>query len=292
MACEHSRTHLDTYLDAELPPTAVIEFEQHLDACSDCRSELALGRLLKNGVRAGARASEDSRAPDALKRRLGLALDKVEAAAESSERTGLRGSGWPRASVLAVAASVALAVGASWRRTDVGNAARAGGVTSAAAAADVAPFGLLGDIVARHTDQLPTDIAAQPPDQVTSWFRGKVGFRVRSVEFAEPEVHFVGARVSQIGNQLAAKLYYSVGDSRLTAVVFQPPPSLERALLDDKVVARWGGRREHLGSRVVTYRSVQGYTVPIFEHDGIAYAFTGDLDQRRLLQLVGSARLP
>lgn len=292
MDCQPSRTHLDAYLDGELPPTAVIEFEQHLDACSDCRSELALGRLLKNGVRAGARVTEVSRAPDALKRRLGQALDKVEAA----EGSGLRGSGWPRASVLAVAASVALAVGASWRRTEVGNASRVGSGTAIAsgtvAAADVAPFGLLGDIVARHTDQLPTDIAAQPPDQVTSWFRGKVGFRVRSVEFAEPEVRFVGARVSQIGNQLAAKLYYSVGESRLTAVVFQPPASLERALLDDKIVARWGGRREHLGSRVVTYRSVQGYTVPIFEHDGIAYAFTGDLDQRRLLQLVGSARLP
>jgi hypothetical protein len=32
--------------------------------------------------------------------------------------------------------------------------------------------------------------------------------------------------------------------------------------------------------------------VPVLEHDGITYAFTGDLDQRKLLQLVASARLP
>jgi hypothetical protein len=57
-------------------------------------------------------------------------------------------------------------------------------------------------------------------------------------------------------------------------------------------MARSGGHRERFGSRVVTYHNVQGYTVPILEHDGIAYAFTGDLDQHRLLQLVASARLP
>ena len=42
----------------------------------------------------------------------------------------------------------------------------------------------------------------------------------------------------------------------------------------------------------MTYHNVHGYTVPVFEHDGVVYAFTGDLDQRRLLQLVASARLP
>jgi hypothetical protein len=36
----------------------------------------------------------------------------------------------------------------------------------------------------------------------------------------------------------------------------------------------------------------EDYTVPVFEHDGVVYAFTGDLDQQRLLKLVASARLP
>jgi hypothetical protein len=43
---------------------------------------------------------------------------------------------------------------------------------------------------------------------------------------------------------------------------------------------------------MVTYRNINGYTVPMIEHDGVVYAFTGDLDQRRVLQLVASARLP
>jgi hypothetical protein len=37
---------------------------------------------------------------------------------------------------------------------------------------------------------------------------------------------------------------------------------------------------------------VRGYTVPLIEQGGLAYAFTSDLDERSLLQLIGSARLP
>jgi hypothetical protein len=151
----------------------------------------------------------------------------------------------------------------------------------------VDPLGVLGEVVQRHVDQLPSDINAEPPDQVTSWFRGKVAFRMRPVEFNEPQVHFIGARVSHVQDRTAANLYYSVGSSRLTTVVFQPPPSFQHALHDDHLL-----HRERLGSRVVTYHNVHGYTVPVFEHDGVVYAFTGDLDQQRLLKLVASARLP
>jgi hypothetical protein len=127
---------------------------------------------------------------------------------------------------------------------------------------------------------------------VTDWFRGKVGFRVRSVEFAEPQVHFVGARVSHIRDRQAASFYYTLGGNRLTTVVFEASPTLKHALNDDDLLMQSGVHRERIGNRLVTYQNVQGYTVPMVEHDGIVYAFTGDLDQRRLLRLVGSARLP
>jgi anti-sigma factor RsiW len=275
MDCTLLRGRLDAYVDGELEPTPVIEFEQHLDACSGCRNELLLARLMRRGV------SELSgpAAPDALKRRVTRALDEVTA----SEGPGRA----PWAGVLMVAAGLALALGVAMRSDSTTR-----GTREAFAAAESAPLGVLGDIVARHVDQLPADISAERPEQVTSWSRGKVGFRVRSVEFAEPQVHLLGARVSHVGAQQAVKLYYSVGDSSLTSVVFQAPPSLEHVLHDDQLMARSGGHRERFGGRVVTYHNVHGYTVPILEHDGIAYAFTGDLDQRRLLQLVASARVP
>ena len=153
----------------------------------------------------------------------------------------------------------------------------------------MAPIGVLGDVVARHIDQLPAEIAAEPPEQVTNWFRGKVGFRVRSVEFAEPQVHFLGARVSQVGEQQAAKLYYSVGDSRLTTVVFQAAAVVPARLHDDQLIARWGGHRAAhraaASSRTTTYTATPCRSS---SRTASSYAFTGDLDQQRLLQLVAS----
>jgi anti-sigma factor RsiW len=277
MDCRVVRAHLDAYVDAELEPTPVIEFERHLDGCPDCRNELSLARLVQRSVR----ELPVPAAPASLKVQVIRALDEV-----SEQRSGglLSARAWTP--VLAAAGAVALALGAVVQSDGNPRGVRTAGT-------EVVPAsGLLGDVVARHVDQLPAEIAAEQPEQVTNWFRGKVAFRVRSVEFAEPRVRFLGARMSHIGDRQAAKLYYSVGDSRLTSVVFQPPPSLQRVLHDDQLVARWGAQRARFGSRVLTYQNVHGYTVPMLEHDGIVYAFTGDLDQRRLLQLVASARLP
>jgi anti-sigma factor RsiW len=274
MDCKLVRGHLDAYVDGELEPTPVIEFERHLDDCTACRNELALSRLIQRGVRETAQPA----APRTLTLRLSRALDEVSI----SEGRGTFQPRSPWAVLLTGAASLVL-LGGSLIRSDSSH----GNQTEAGIATDV-----LGEIVQRHVDQLPTDITADAPDKVSSWLRGKVDFRMSPVEFNEPQVHFLGARVSHVGAHNAAKLYYSVGSSRLTTVVFQPPQSFQHALHDDLLWQRMGAHRERLGSHVVTYHNVHGYTVPVFEHDGVVYAFTGDLDQRRLLKLVASARLP
>ena len=251
MDCKFVRHHLDAYVDAELEPTPVIDFERHLDVCSECRNELSVARLVQRTVR----ELPCEAASPALKVRIQRALDE---AASPQQPFFILGRG-PVTGVLAAAGMLMLVAGAVVRNDGGGGVARPG------VSADVTPAPLFRDVVARHTDQLPTEIAAERPEQVTNWFRGKVGFRVRSVEFTEPKVQirFMGARVSHIGDRQAAKLYYSVGDSRLTGVVFQSPPSLQRVLHDDQLVARLGAHRERIGSRVETYRNVEGYTVPI-----------------------------
>lgn len=277
MDCKLVRTHLDAYADGELEATPMIELEQHFDGCEGCRNQLFVTRLVKQAVKRS--ADEAPPVPPALGRRVLQALDDA-----SDEGQGRRV--WVRN--LAAAAAVALAAGAGLR-SDI---TRSGGQEPTLAGVEPAPLGVLGDIVARHMDQLPADITAERPEQVTSWSRGKLGFRVRSVQFAEPQVHLRGARMSHVGAQQALKLYYSVGDAPLTTVVFQAPPALEHMLHDDQLMARFGGHRERFGGRTVTYHNVHGYTVPIVEYDGIAYAFTGDLDEKRLLRLVASAQLP
>jgi anti-sigma factor RsiW len=276
MDCKLARARLDAYVDRELEPTPVLELDRHFDGCADCRCEVEVRRLLKAGV-----ASTPSPvAPRALRLRVERALD----AAGHGASPVVGGGRWT--AVLSVAAALALAAGA-WLRTD-----QPGGMQTAGLTAELPPIGVVGDIVARHMDQLPADITPERPEQVTSWSRDKVAFRVRTVEWSEPSVRLLGARVSHIGDRQAVKLYYGVGESRLTTVVFQPSPSLHHALSDDREARRLGVLRERIGSRVLSYQNVRGYTVPMIEHGGVVYAFTGDLDQQRLLRLVASARLP
>src|SRR4051812_28545104 len=98
MDCKVISTHLDAYVDGELEPTPVIEFERHLDECSNCRNELALTRLLQQGVR----QIEQVAAPQSLKTRLAQALDEAPPAAEIDGGVVRTRSSW--GAVLSVAA--------------------------------------------------------------------------------------------------------------------------------------------------------------------------------------------
>ena len=283
MDCKFVRQHLDAYVDAELEPTPVIEFERHLDVCSGCRNELSLARLVQRTMRELPRES----APPALEGPRPARARRRRREPAAAVLVHARG---PYAGVLAAAGMVMLVAGAV-----VHNDGRRGGPAAGVAGGPgtVRP-GCSGTWSRATPIELPTEIAAERPEQVTNWFRGKVGFRVRSVEFTEPKVQSAswapGCRTSAIARRPSSTT--ASGDSRMTGVVFQSPPSLQRVLHNDQLVAQVGAHRERIGSRVVTYRNVQGYTVPILEHDGITYAFTGDLDQQQLLRLVASARLP
>lgn len=151
---------------------------------------------------------------------------------------------------------------------------------------------LTNEVVGNFTKQPPADL--QPnPDRVSSWLSSTLGFRVRPVEFGQADVRLAGVGVTKVGPHPAALLNYTVGSSRMSVVVFQASGETQRVLhQDDEAVARSGGRRVRVGSHMVTYRNDSGYTVPVLEHGGLAYAFVGDLDERSLLQLIGSARLP
>jgi hypothetical protein len=274
MICRVVQKHLSAYVDGELEPSRTLEVEQHLGGCGDC--ELARGFLaaLKHEVCVRGKAPA---APVDLRARVEAAMGRI------SIQEGERDTGhtW---TVAAVAASVLLVVGSL-----VGTDRRAEFPKTAA----LLPFEIAKDVIERHKDELPAEIATKEPQRATSWFRDKVGFRVRSVEFAEPSVHFTGARISQVGAQQAAKLYYNVGDdSRLTLVMFKAPPPLSAVLTEGRGLERFGAHRIRISGRDVTYHTLQGYTVPMLQDNGIVYAFAGDLDQSSLLKLVANARIP
>jgi hypothetical protein len=251
-----------------------MELEGHLSQCAPCALQWRFMGSLKSELR---RQLAPVRAPAYLRLQVEHALSAVPHDAEEYPLSHT----W--LTFLAVAASVVLVTGAL-----VGTDRSA----SEARIAASNPLDVVREVIDRHKDRLPAEISTPVPEKATSWFRDKVGFRVRSVEFAEPSVHLEGARMSQVGSNQAAKLYYRVGDSQLTVVMFKPSHALEEVLRSDSELQHMGVQRMRLSGREVPYRTLQGYTVPIVQDNGIVYAFTGDLDQKSLLQLVATARFP
>ena len=268
MDCALVRNHLDAYVDGELEPSPAATLETHLHACTLCRDELLMSRALKRAVHSLPRPAVS----ESMRANVVRALDQAG-----------RGEGTSRRSIaftgsMAVAAAALLMV-LVWKRP----------IAPPIADEQQQVSSQLFDTVAwNHTKRLPMDI--QEPDP--AWLSNKLEFRVRPVEFPQPDVRFLGARVANVRGQPAALLNYTVGNTPMTVTVFQISEEARNLLHDDDMLARMGGHRVRAGSHMVTYQKARGYTVSMVEQDGLAYSFVSELDQQSLLKLIGSVRLP
>jgi len=288
ITCEVIRRHVDAYVDGELDPDTQIEFEQHLADCGPCRVHSSFARSFKSTVKQA--CAEDAPAPAGLSLRLRSALDAEDARRAAAlpdapvghpepARTPLGLGGIrlvplrARYAVPAAAAAVALAVIAA--QDGVGET-EDGQPTVAVANAGSSIF---EEVVRRHSREHPAEVQGEPT-QVARWFQGKLEFAVQPVSFTNPDARLVGARISNVSDREAAAFYYTVRGRRVTVMVFEPPDGLDRV-----------ARRTNVRGRGMYYGRAHGYTVPVVQHDGLSYAFTGDLDSRSLMQLAASARL-
>lgn len=292
IACEVFRRHVDAVVDGEVDPTTQIEVEQHLSECGPCRVHLSFARSFKRHVKEALLegtpavpldvADRIRRALDAEEARRAAAAGATPIGASPTARPPLGLSGVrlvpvkARYAVPAAAAAVALAVLAA---REGGNpvAVDVAGIDPTSGAINGASY--LEDVVDRHWRDHPAEISG-PPTQVASWFRGKLEFPVRPMEFARPDVHLVGARISSIRDHEAAAFYYDVHGRRVTVMVFEPQAPIRRVVHQTRVHGRG-----------IYYGQARGYTIPVVEHGGLTYAIAGDLDSRSLLQLAASARV-
>lgn len=265
MQCDLVEKYLDAYVDQELDAGSVIQFESHLNECSLCRSRLGLIRLVKAQVKerlAGVTA------PQSLHQRVSAALVSAPAPVHDNQ---------PRRVWLGMSAAAAMVFAIFGVYQALGRQS----VFKSAIAEGSVMMPIFEDVVNRHTQEQPVDVQGAEPDRIILWFRGKVRFPVRLVDFREPSVHFVGARLSHVRERQAATFYYTVSGRRLTTVVFEASTPL------------WHGcERVVIGGRELFFRDVYGYTVPVIQHKNIAYAFTSDLDRGSLLRMVANARVP
>lgn len=266
--CRFVDRHAGTMLDGELDPASTIAIERHVDVCATCQERVAFERRSRMFVRDSV---TELRAPDSLRSRISAALaEEPVAPTISSPRFGFIGYG----GAAAVAAAVLFFAGNGMQS----------GVTSAGVSANGGGGGpvrpMIEDVVRLHSNALPADVSAESAQQVPAFFRGRVAFPVRAALFDRRDVRFLGARYANVAAQGAVALYYDVGGSRVTVVVYEAPHD-----------ASAGVRRVRLGQREMLYHDVHGHAVPVRSQGDIQYAFTGDLDRHALLELAANAHV-
>lgn len=304
VGCRVVRRHVDALVDGELDSTTQVEFDQHLGGCPICREHVLFASSIKTATK---RALTPPKAPEALRLRVLTALDaapspEVRRRENQLESPPKKRSLPPGSSAEMLTAPVAFATPVAAMEAPMGpqREARRGGralqfaVPAAAAAAVLVVFGspgdsstaspsivpLVEDVVRRHSAAPPAEVSG-PGNQMASLFRGTLGFAARPVEFKGTDgASLVGARLSNVRERDAAAFYYNVRGHRVTVMVFEPPPD-----------GFAGAERVHMHGRDVYYRNVHGYTVPLVEEDGLAYAFTGDLDSGSMMRLAATARV-
>lgn len=255
MNCATLERYEDAFVDGEIDASARIEIEKHLASCSSCKERLDFAGWLKRRLKTDAQAP----APAELRSRVQRALH--------DERT----AGWTRIdtswrATAAVAAMALLIFGVGRNLESRGQLLQAG----------VAP--LLEDVVRAHSRPYPAEVARG--DQVPAYFEQRVGFQVQPVEFADPSVHFLGARAVEVGGRQAVTLQYEARGRRMTVVAFRPPAQ----------AGDFGERMESNG-RSIRYVRVQGHLVPLVEHKGVLYAVVGDLEPEDGIRMAAHASL-
>lgn len=267
--CGLVRRHVGAFVDGELDPTTMVEFERHFETCALCEEHLAFERQFQLDLR---ETQKDTKAPEGLRARLLERLDAEPQPRAGEPMVRILPMSWKHAVPLAAAATVLFAVGGA------GTLSTAGETQQASTAGT---GGIFRDVVRVHSSDLPSDVDRPQPQQLARYFRGKVRFPVRAARFAHSDIELVGARLSNVRERQAAALYYDVRGHRVTVVVFEHRSG---------AIPR-GARRAHLGGRDVFYRDVGGYTVPVRRAGRITYAFTGDLGREELLGLAATAQV-
>lgn len=259
--CDEAKRWLDAWADQELDPSAAVHVEAHMARCRCCRAEAEGVRALKRSL-AGLR---EECAPTALRFKISAALDQADRAQEA-ECAAAKRKKHALGFALTGAALAGVVMASGHRSVRGGDTMQAG----------VLP--VVEDVAQRHARELPAEVEASDPTQVSQWFRGKLDIPVRPVAFRGVPARLVGARISSVRDQMAAALYYDVGGRRMTVFVFDG--NLVRPDMD----VREMGAAPYM---VVSH----GYTVTLTEQQGVAYAIASDLPPQETARIVRSVEL-
>jgi anti-sigma factor RsiW len=249
------------YMDDRLQGQELRDFRAHLEVCPNCRAsvetERALSRLLH-------RSRPLYSAPPALRARVAVAVEKHSGPILASENFYKRllrsvGNGFadPVRRVVRLRLLAATLAVTAMLLAFVPNAAR-----------QVRAADYVETAVTTHRSYLDGNLAlgirSDSPEQVSSWFTGKVPFQFRlpqSTPGSIPTYQLAGASLVSYRGSPAALVVYEKHNERISLLV---------ASSQSAVVA--GGEEVRSGALTFHYRTDQGFKVVTWSNHGLTYA--------------------
>jgi anti-sigma factor RsiW len=247
MTCEETRTHLLDSIRGRLDVTVQADVGAHLEQCEACAEAIRTERTLDEVL---ARELPRHVAPPSLRRRLALMAGP---AARRPERAR-SGRPPPVARVLAIAASIAIVVGAVvwWQRQPP----------------VVGGEPLFAELVTDHLRVLarehPVDVEGHGAHEVKPWFEGKLDFAPAVPSPDVPDLRLRGGAIGYVFERKAAVVLYSLRAHAVTLLVFR------------------GGAASGHGVR---RRTVRGFHVAAWQSGELSYALVSDVNPGELAEL-------
>jgi len=268
MLCQSIDTLAMAFLDDELAAEERRELELHLIDCASCKQHVDTERGELLSLR---KALAPPPAPDMVKARLAVALDKADRDEVRQERQRARSTlgRWllPGAAMLAASAAIFAFV-----MIKPSQAPQTGAVAK--------------EVVRQQARSLPLEVRGVT--ETRPWLRENFA-NIEPPQFHAPnlDITYLGARLTAVNGHNAAQLRYIVtsGDSRftLTAVV------IDQLSADDLT----GGTPIKVGDRTLHIHDANGIpAVTYVDENHMGYAFASDrLSAQSLLELVVSSDL-
>jgi hypothetical protein len=122
--------------------------------------------------------------------------------------------------------------------------------------------------------QLPLEVVAVAPQEVSAWFRGKLPFSVTLPNYQEESGQeklytLEGARLVAFKNDYAAYVAYQMQSRPISLVI-----------TSDSVARPSGGEEIHAKGITFHYNSINGLKVITWSDRGLTYALVSDLEER------------
>lgn len=251
MTCQEACLFIDAYVDEELDPVNNLEFERHLETCTDCRERCDQVKELQRSVRTH---RPYFAAPDGLEHRIRTRLR----AADGAQTRTFRYRTFSAWQLSAVAASIVGLI--LFSSIFVTMLRRPAGETIAE------------QVVSSHIRSLMenhlTDVPSSDQHTVKPWFNGKLDFSPPVKDLKAEGFPLTGGRLDYLNGRPVASLLYRRRQHVINLFVWPSSPS-------------------DSASQTSTIR---GYNLVHWTQSGMTYWAVSDLNSRELNEFAANQR--